>query len=130
MREMPLSFRFWGSVPANSGLFPDQGAGLVRRVRGPVELVDRPKVDGHRVDLATVHGLDVVHVPGERGELVGVLPDGFVGGVEQMGAVLVDLDAGCRVAGGVGVAADVIAAVKDEDVAATVRHAFRDSEPE
>ena len=59
-------------------------------------------------------GVHVVHVRGEGREAVDVLPHALVGRVEQVGAVLVNLDTGARIRLGVGVAADVVALVDDE----------------
>jgi hypothetical protein len=54
-------------------------------------------------------------VAGEGGEAVDVLPHPLVRGVEQVGAVTVDLDAGLRLHLAVGVAADVVAPVQHQD---------------
>jgi hypothetical protein len=83
------------------------------RIGRPEELVDRAQVDRHRVHLALVGGVDLVHVVGEGREPVHVLPDPLVAGVEQVRAVAVHLDARRRVVLGVGVAADVAAPVDD-----------------
>ena len=80
---------------------------------GAEELVDRPEVDGQRVDLACVVGVDAVLVGVEGGEAIDVLPHPFVGGVEQVRAVAVDLHARLRVDRGPGVAADVVAPLDD-----------------
>jgi hypothetical protein len=52
-----------------------------------------------------------VAVAGEAGEPVGVGPDPLVGGVKEVGAVAVDLDAGGRVGLAVRIAAEVVAAL-------------------
>ena len=75
-------------------LLLDQGLGLGRRVMRVEELVDGAQVDGQRVDLAVMRGIHAVHVVREAREAVHVIPDALVGGVEQVGAVLVDLRAG------------------------------------
>ena len=77
------------------------------------ELVDGAQVDRQGVHLAVVRGVHAVHVGGERGEPVHVLPHAPVGRVEQVGAVLVDLRAGLPVHVAVRVAADVVAHVDD-----------------
>src|SRR6185312_8990418 len=64
--------------------------------------------------LAVVHGEDAVLVAGEFGELPDVVPDPLVRGVEQVSTVLVHLDAGLRLGLGVGVSADMRAAIDDE----------------
>ena len=83
------------------------------------------------VDLALVNGEDAVLVAGERGEAVDVLPHPLVGGVEQVGAVLVHLDSGLGLGSAVGVAADVVSAVEDENAESEVVGApLGDGEPE
>lgn len=99
------------------GLFGDKGAGFGGSVGGVEELVDGAEVNGERENFAMVGGIDFVDVVCEGGELVGVGPDGFVGGMEEMGAVLVAFDTGLGVESGVAVAADVRAAVNQEDPA-------------
>jgi hypothetical protein len=94
------------------GLLGDQRARLVGGVAVSEELVDQPEVHRQRIDLPLVLAEDPVLVVGELGEAVDVLPDPLVGGVEQVRAVLVHLDAGLRVALGVGVAAEVGAALQ------------------
>lgn len=60
-----------------------------------------------------MRGVHAVHVAGERGEPVHVVPHAPVGRVEQVGAVLVDLRAGLLVHVAVRVAANVVAHVDD-----------------
>ena len=96
-----------------AGLPVDQGLRLGRRVTRVEELVDGPEVDRQGVHLAVVRGVHAVHVAGERGEPVHVLPHAPVGRVEQVGAVLVDLRAGLLVHVAVRVAADMVAHVDD-----------------
>src|SRR5699024_2855680 len=61
---------------------------------------------------------DAVLVAGEIGEAVDVLPHALVGGVEQVRAVLVDLDPGLGLGLRVGVAADVVAPLEHQDALA------------
>ena len=63
---------------------------------------------------AVVHGEHPVLIAGEVGELPRVLPDPLIGGVEQVRPVAVDLDAGLGFRLGVGVPAEVRAALKHE----------------
>ena len=98
-------------------LLGDEGAGFGGGVGGVEELVDGAEVDGEGENFAVVSGVDLVDVVCEGGELVDVGPDGLVGGVEEMGAVLVAFDTGLGVEGGVAVAADVRATVNQEDAA-------------
>lgn len=77
------------------------------------ELVDGAQVDRQGVDLAVVRGIHAVHVVGERGEPVHIVPHALVGRVEQVRAVLVDLRAGLLVHVAVRVTADVVAHVDD-----------------
>ena len=119
MSWMPLSLRFCGSVPGQfAGLFLDQLARLAGGEVGPEELVDRCEVDRQRVDLALMHAVDLVHVVGERREAVHVLPHALVGRVEEVRTIAVHLDAGLLFLFAVGVAADVVAAVEDDDLQA------------
>lgn len=67
-------------------------------------------------------GVHAVHVVREARETVHVVPDALVGGVEQVGAVLVDLRAGFLIHIRVGVAADVVADVDDVHAGAGVLH--------
>ena len=72
-----------------------------------------------------------VLVAGEIGELPDVVPDPLVGGVEQVGAVLVHLDPGLRLGFGVGVAADVRSPIDDENTLVQLRrHALGDRQAE
>ena len=119
--EMPLSLRFFGSVPANSPAWlVDQGLRLGRRVTRVEELVDGPEVDRQGIHLAVVRGVHAVHVVREACETVHVVPDPLVGRVEQVRAVLVDLRAGLLVHVAVRVAADMVAHVDDLDPRAQV----------
>ena len=78
-----------------------------------------------------MHREDAVLVAGEFGELPHVVPHPLVGGVEQVRAVLVHLDAGLRLGLGVGVAADVRAAVEHQDALVQLGgHAFGDRQAE
>ena len=61
-----------------------------------------------------MHGEDAVLVAGELGELPHVVPHPLVGGVEEVRAVLVHLDAGLRLGLGVGVPPDVRAPIQDK----------------
>ena len=99
-------------------LLPDS----IETLKATEELVDGAQVDGQRVDLAVMRGIHAVHVVREAREAVHVIPDALVGGVEQVGAVLVDLCAGLLVHIRVGVAADVIADIDDVHAGAGVLH--------
>ena len=61
-----------------------------------------------------MHGKDAVLVVGEIGELVTVLPHPLIGGVEEVRAVFVHFNSGGGVRLGVGIAAEVIAALHNE----------------
>ena len=74
-------------------LLGDQRLGFGRRVVRVEELVDGAEVDRQREHLAIMRGVHAVDVVGELGETVHVFPDARVGGVEQVGAVLVDFGA-------------------------------------
>jgi hypothetical protein len=78
-------------------------------------LADRAQVHRHRIHPALVAGEHPVLVTGEIGELVDVVPDPFVRGVEQVCAVAVHLNTGLGFGLGVGVAADVVPAVQHQD---------------
>ena len=97
-----------------AGLLGDQLARLVRGVALAEELVDQAEVHREGVDLPLVLREDAVLVAGEVGEPVDVLPDLVVGGVEQVGAVDVHLDAGLGLGLAVGVAAEVVATLEHQ----------------
>ena len=105
-----------------AGLLLDERPGLGGRVARVEELVDGAEVDRQGVHLAVVRGVHAVHIGGEGGEPVDVVPHAFVGRVEQVRAVLVDLGAGLLVHVAVRVAADVVAHVDDLDPRAQVLH--------
>jgi hypothetical protein len=131
MRETPFSSRFRLAGVELGGLLGDEVARRLRAVRRAEELVDRAEVDRQREDLAAVLRVDAVHVGREVREAVDVLPDRLVGGVEQVRPVAVHLDAGLRVLLAVRVAADVVAAIDDEDLEAQLLgDALRDRESE
>ena len=96
-----------------AGLFGDQCLGFSRGVVRVEELVDGAQVDWQREHFAIMRGVDAVDVVGEFGETVHIFPDARVGGVEQVGAVLVDFRARFFVHVRVCVAADMIAHVDD-----------------
>ena len=101
-----------------AGLLGDQRARLVGGVALAEELVDQAEVHREGVDLALVLREDPVLVAGEVGEPVDVLPDLLVGGVEQVGAVDVHLDAGLGLGLAVGVAAEVVPALEHQHLQA------------
>ena len=74
-------------------LLGDQRLGFGRRVMRVEELVDGAEVDRQRKHLAVMRGVHAVDVVGELGETIHVLPYARVRGVEQVGAVFVDLRA-------------------------------------
>ena len=92
----------------------NEGPGLGRGIGRPEELVDRAEVDREREDLTAMGAVNPVHVIGEAGEPVDVLPDPFVGGVEEVSPVLVDLDARLRIRSAVGIPPDVAASLEDQ----------------
>jgi hypothetical protein len=72
-----------------------------------------------------------VLVAGEVGELAHVVPHPLIGGVEQVRAVLVYLDSCLRLGFGVRVAADVRAAIDDENALVQLRrHALGNCQTE
>ena len=78
-----------------------------------------------------MHGEHPVLVVGELGELASVIPHPGVGGVKQMRAVAVNLDAGLRFGFGVSVAADMAALLDDQHPLAQLSgHAFGDRQAE
>jgi len=62
-----------------------------------------------------VHREDAVLVISEIGELIDVVPHSLVGGVEQVGAVLVNFDTRLWLCFGISVAADVGAPFHDQN---------------
>ena len=108
------------------GLGGDPGAGLVGGEGLAEEEVDGGEAEGEGIDAAVALGPDGVAVVVEVGEGADVVPDAAVGGMEDVGAVDVLLDAGLGVAAGVAVAGDVVALLEEEDVAAGLGEAARD----
>ena len=103
------------------GLVLDQLAGLVRAVVLAEELVDQAQAHRELVGGALVHREDSVLVVGEVRELVDVVPHPLVGGVEEVGAVLVDFDARGGLGLRVGIAPQVVAAFDDQDARVVLR---------
>ena len=105
---MPFSSRLAASRASSSAACSAISALACSGSQGRAEeLVDRAQVDRQREHLAAVHRVDPVLVVGELGEAVDVPPHPLVRGVEQVRAVLVDLDPGLRIRRAVGIAADV-----------------------
>ena len=98
-----------------ASLLSNQRLCLCRRVSGVEELVDGTEVNRHGVHDAIVVGVHTVHVVREVGKAVHVLPHALVGGVEQVGAVAVHLDAGLLFLLAVCVTANVGATVQQSD---------------
>lgn len=96
-----------------SHLLGDLGAGVGRRDDARPHLGEGVHVEGHVVHVTVEVGDRRVDVVVELGEAVDVVPDVFHGGVEDVRAVTVDLDALDVL--GVDVAGDVVAAVDDQD---------------
>lgn len=94
-------------------LLGDLGAGVGRRDDARPHLGKGVHVKGHVVHVAVEIGDRRVDVIVELGKAVDVVPDVFHGGVEDVGAVTVDLDALDVL--GIDVAGDVIAAVDNQD---------------
>ena len=94
-------------------LLGDLGAGVCRRDDARPHLGEGVHVKGHVVHVAVEVGDRRVDVVVELGEAVDVVPDVLHGGVEDVGAVAVDLDALDVL--GIDVAGDVIAAVDNQD---------------
>jgi hypothetical protein len=113
------------------GVLGDPGPGLVGAHRAAGVLADRREVDRHRVDAALVDREDAVLVVREVGEPVDVGPHALVRRVEQVRPVAVHLDPGLGVRLRVGVAAEVGAALDDEDALVQFRRgAFGDRQTE
>ena len=94
-------------------LLGDLCAGVCRRDDARPHLGEGVHVEGHVVHVAMEVGYRRVDVVVELGEAVDVVPDVPHGGVEDVRAVAVDLDALDVL--GVDVAGDVVAAVDDQD---------------
>lgn len=94
-------------------LLGNLGLGIGRRDDTRPHLGEGVHVEGHVVHVAVEVGDRRVDVVVELGEAVDVAPDVLHGGVEDVGAVAVDLDALDVL--GVDVAGDVVAAVDDQD---------------
>ena len=96
-----------------SNLLGDLCFGICRRDNTRPHLGEGVHVEGHVVHVAVEVGDRRVDVVVELGEAVDVVPDVLHGGVEDVGAVTVDLDALDVL--GVDVARDVVAAVNNQD---------------
>ena len=94
-------------------LLGDLGLGVGRRDDARPHLGEGVHVEGHVVHAAAEVGYRRVDVVVELGEAVDVVPDVPHGGVEDVRAVAVDLDALDVL--GVDVAGDVVAAIDDQD---------------
>ena len=94
-------------------LLGDLGLGIGRRDDAWPHLGEGVHVEGHVVHVAVEVGDRRVNVVVELGEAVDVVPDILHGGVEDVRAVAVDLDALDVL--GVDVSGDVVAAVDDQD---------------
>ena len=94
-------------------LLGDLCTSVCRRDDARPHLGERVHVERHVVHAAAEVGHGRVHVVVELGEAVDVVPDVRHRGVEDVGAILVDVDAIDLL--GVDVACDVIAVVDDED---------------
>ena len=95
MSAMPFSSRFCGSSVAPSpacsvmSAFACPGVRLARK-----NWLIVPRLIGSGKTSPVVDGVHPVHVVGEGREAVDVLPHPLVGGVEEVRAVAVHLDAG------------------------------------
>ena len=94
-------------------LLGDLGLGVRRRYDARPHLGEGVHVEGHVVHVAVEVGDRRVDVVVELGEAVDVVPDVLHGGVEDVRAVAVDLDALDVL--GVDVAGNVVAAIDDQD---------------
>ncbi len=113
------------------GLLSDQRPRFVGGEVPTEELGHQSQPHRELVGLAVVHGEDAVLVTGEVGELPHVVPYPLVRGVEEVGTVLVHLDAGLRLSLGVRVPADMRAPVDDEHPLSELRsHALGDRQTE
>src|SRR5262249_53547684 len=79
-----------------------------------IELVYRSQIDRERVDPVLIAAENFVKIVIEGGEAADIVPYLLVGGVEDMGTILVVFDAGHRVGGGVTVAPDMVALFDNE----------------
>ena len=129
---MAFSSRFCASaVSISAACSAISCAGLVGSEVLAEELRHQTQAHRELVGLPVVHREDPMPVAGEIGELPHVVPHPLIGGVEQVRAVLVDLDPGLRLGLGIRVAADVRAPVDDEDTLAELSsHAFGDRQTE
>ena len=103
----------WLADVLGGHLLGDLCLGICRRDDARPHLGEGVHVEGHVVHVAVEVGDRRVDVVVELGKAVDVVPDVLHGGVEDVGAVAVDLDA-LNVLG-VDVAGDVVAAVDDQD---------------
>lgn len=103
----------WLADVLGGHLLGDLCLGVRRRDDARPHLGEGVHVEGHVVHVAVEVGDRRVDVVVELGEAVDVVPDVLHGGVEDVRAVAVDLDALDVL--GVDVAGDVVAAINDQD---------------
>ena len=118
----PTNARPWSSNVTGSRRTlrscPDERGRLGRAHRRAEELVDREQVDRQRVHLPADGGHDPVVVRAHVAEAIDVLPHVLELRVEDVRTVDVHHHVGVRVADGVAVAGDVVAAVEHADAMA------------
>ena len=113
------------------GLLGDQLTRLIGREVLAEELRHQAQAHRELIGLPVVHREHAMLVAREVGELADVVPHPLIGGVKQVRAVLVHLDAGLRLALGVRVSADVRASLDDKNTLVQLRrHALGDSQTE
>ena len=96
----------------------DKGARLIWAQGFAKELIDGVQVHRQGKDLAPGGGFHPVFIGPEAGKLVHILPDLGVIGVKDMGPVDMQQHPGVRIAGGMAIAADMIATVHHLDLMA------------
>jgi len=102
---------------------------LVRAHRFAEKLVYRMQVYGQRIDPPAGRHLDPVNIMAEPGKSVDPVPDLDIIGMKDVGAVSVHHHTGLRVAFGVAIAGQMIAAFDDCDHMAGFGKLARDHRP-
>ena len=103
------------------GLAGEKGTGLVRAQGLAVELIDCMQVDGEREYLPLCCGFDPVFIGFKGRELVHILPDLRIIGVENMRPVGVHHHTRFSIACGVAIACNMVAAINNGDIMTCLR---------
>ena len=77
------------------------------------ELVDGAKVNRKRINFTVMRGVNLMDVGGKLRKAINILPDFFVGSMEEVGTVFMTFDTGGGIKFRIAVTADVIALINN-----------------